>query len=390
MNNKHLAYALQIFLFLPVCEEALATVLFPGTTEILTSSGFPSSADGSGMDCEVAPPPLLGTCGTDSQGKYFGVRATANFGFARGESKAYQYYEIEVDGGDGAETALHAQISGKAEFNGFVAVAGGGFVKGALTLKVVDLGPIDDVYADGGKTIHKKVLSSHEIRGVAFTGPSMEITVEGGAPYIGVGGSPGFSYKIALQTERVRDKEEFGINVLLIRGHKYWIVFESEAKAKKDAVNGLAVAQFMLGDDRVPDLIDPQQWLDGINDLLNTGVPTIAQKLSDMKEEKNAGIFSIFETPQVLGFARDFTSAQQILASSGLPTSFSEIVKTRLKKSTVDDEFLANPGAEIQELLVTLETDQVEILRHHTDLLMQIIELENTPLGQRPDFPKNK
>ena len=350
-----------------------APVLEPGATLILTETNLPVPADGTGEDCKFL---LLGTCQIDSDGQQFGVRTTARASFSRGQGTAFQFYDFAVDNGDGSETALLSQISGKAIFNGFIALVGGGQVNGSLKLKVVDLGPTEAKYPDSGLVVHEELLASHQLMGQAVTGTDMSITVEGGAPYIGVGGSPGFKFNVTLQKEIVRDNINFGIHVLLIRGHSYRLQFETNALAKKGAVAGLSIAQFMLGDDRAPDMLDPQNWLDGVNNLLNTSIPQITAKLSDLKEIGDDGIFGLFAKERVLAGARDFSNANQILKQSGLPTSFREIVENRLNRSGILEERIPNPGAEIKDLFITLQTDQVELLR-------EIIRLQLTPSGRR-------
>ena len=354
-------------------------MLKPGATLTITEANFPAPADGSGDDCEFI---LLGTCQIGSGGQLFGVRTTSMKSFSRGQGLAFQYYDIDVDSGDGSETALLSQISGKAIFNGFIALVGGGQVSGSLKLKVIDLGLTEAKDPDGGKVVHEELLASHQLKGQAVAGPTLSVTVEGGAPYIGVGGSPGFTFNAAFQKELVRDNIDFGIHVLLIRGHSYRLQFETNTLAKKGVVQGLSIAQFMLGDDRAPDILDPQHWIDGVNDLLDTSIPAIGSKLSDIKEG-NDGIFNLFEKERVLAGARGFSNANQILAQSGLPTSFTEIITNRLHRSGVLEERLPNPGAEIKDLFITLQTDQVELLREQDKLLREIIRLQLTPSGRR-------
>jgi hypothetical protein len=365
--------------------EAHADVLEPGKTLTLTSTGDPVPADGTDIDCAFIP--LLGpTCQTDSGGQYFGARTFAPLPFSRSQGTASQWYDIDIAGGNGLKTALLSQISGKATFNGFIALVGGGQVKGALTLEVIDLGPTDAKYPNGGKVVYKDVLANHQFKGTTSTGLNFGIKIEGGAPYIGAGAGPEFKFNVALKKELVRDNVEFGIHVLLIRGRSYRIKFKTNVLAKKGGIGGLAIAQFMLGDDRAPDMIDPNNWIDGINGLIDSTVPSIQARGMNL-QEKSDGIFGFFDKERILSGPRGATTAQQILSQLGLPTSFKEIVEKRLKRSGILEERIPNPGAEVNELFITLQTDQVEILNQHTVLLEHIIDLQNTPPGRRPSFP---
>ncbi len=372
-------------LFLCSSNAYAAGLLEPGKTLTLQSESMSVPADGTDASCVIFPiTSLTATCGTDQAGQQFGVRTTARGPFDRGQGSALQFYDFEIDEDDGSETPLFSQISGKANFNGFLAVVGGGQVKADLKLKVIDLGPTSDLYLDGGKVIHQKMLATHQLNGVAITGLNFGIKVEGGAPYIGLGAGPEFKFNITLQKELVRDKIDFGVHVLLRRGHKYRLQFETGVLAKKGVVPGLSIAQFKLGDDRAPNMLDPEHWLDGINDLISTTLPKIKPQPMRLLQEDDNGIFSFFAKKRRLSGAPGFTDSLDILKKlaqdAGLPTTFREIVEQRLAKSSFLEEGIASPGAEVKELFVTLETDQVELLK-------QIIDLLNTPTGGRQGFP---
>lgn len=374
-----------------------ATPVQPGTTVVLRSDMLNNPADGTDASCGIFPinlPAVTTTCGTDQMGQQFGVRAFASQSFNRGQGTASQFYEIDVDPGDGSETPLLAQISGKTNLNGFLALVGGGQVKGSLTFKVIDLGPSDNIDYTGGKVVHRETLSSHQLQGAAITGLNFGISVEGGAPYIGMGAQPEFKVNIMLQKELVRDTIDFGVHVLLLRGHTYRLQFDTSVLAKKEAVPGLSIAQFKLGDDRAPNMLDPENWLDGIDGIIDTRLPAITAQPVEILQERalKDNVFQIFNRQRRLlgtpGFANSLDFLNKRAAAAGLPTSLREIVVQRLNKSNLLTEGIAKPGTEIRELSVTLQTDQVEILRQHTELLNRIIDLQNTPQGRRPGFPR--
>lgn len=374
-----------------------ATPVQPGTTVVLRSDMLNNPADGTDASCGTFPiilPAVTTTCGTDQMGQQFGVRAFASQSFNRGQGTASQFYEIEVDPGDGSETPLLAQISGKTNLNGFLALVGGGQVKGSLTFKVIDLGPSDNIDYTGGKVVHRETLSSHQLQGAAITGLNFGISVEGGAPYIGMGAQPEFKVNITLQKELVRDTIDFGVHVLLLRGHTYRLQFDTSVLAKKEAVPGLSIAQFKLGDDRAPNMLDPENWLDGIDGIIDTRLPAIKAQPVEIRRERPAldNVFETFKRQRRLlgapGFANSLDFLNKRAAAAGLPTSLRQIVVQRLNKSNQLTEGIAKPGAEVRELSVTLQTDQVEILRQHTELLNRIIDLQNTPQGRRPGFPR--
>lgn len=375
--------------FLLFSNHLLAEVLSPGELYLLKTSNKAFSVDGSDAGCTTFRP-IYSFCNTDQDGAEFGSRTTALGNFARSTGQAMQFYIIEISGGSGEPTPLLTQISGKANFNGFMGLVGGGQTKATLDLNILDLGPTEDLYPDGGKLVHSQSLASHELNGSSATGPGLSIGLEGGAPYVGASIDPSIKFTVDLKKKVVRDSIDFGLQVLLIRGHQYQLQFEVKSLAKKSAVPGLAVSQFMFDADNVPpNLLKLENWFDGVKNLINTNLPNVLDSSPmDIAEDKGA-VWGLLDTPQRLNPINNRPGVA-LLAKLGLPTSFTQLIQQRMESSAllqIVEEGVAKPGAEVIELSVTLETDQVEILRKNTELLNQVVELLNTPQGKRENFP---
>lgn len=375
--------------FLLFTNHICAEVLKPGGQYLLKGNNQALSIDGSDSDCTTFRP-LYSFCKTDHNGVEFGARTTALSNFARSNGQAMQFYFIEIAGGSGEATPLLTQISGKANFNGFMGLVGGGQTKATLDLNIIDLGPVDNLYPDGGKLVHSKSLASHELTGSSATGPSLSIGVEGGAPYLGASVEPSIKFSVDLKKKIVRDSIDFALQVLLIRGHKYQLQFEVKTVAKKSAIPGLAVSQFMFDTDNVPpNLLKLENWFDGVVSLIDTKLPNLLDSSAVNITEEDGGIWSLFAKPRRLDPISNRPAAT-LLANLGLPTSFSQLVKKRMESSAllqIIEEGIPKPGAELIELSITLQTDQVEILRKNTELLNHVVELLNTPQGKREKFP---
>lgn len=378
-----------LFYILLFTNHLFAEVLKPGGLYLLKSSNKALSIDGSGSDCTTFRP-LYSLCNTDQGGAEFGARTTALSNFARSNGKAMQFYTIEISGSSGEATPLLTQISGKANFNGFMGLVGGGQTKATLDLNIIDLGPADNLYPDGGKLVDSKSLASHELTGSSATGPGLSIGLEGGAPYVGASIDPSIKFSVDLKKKIVRDTIDFGLQVLLIRGHQYQLQFEVKTLAKKSAVPGLAVSQFMFDTDNIPpNLLKLEYWFDGVKSLINTNLPNALDSSPVNITEEDGGIWNLFAKPRRLDPINN-RSGVGLLARLGLPTSFTQLIQQRMESSAllqIIEEGIPKPGAELVELSITLETDHVEILRKNTELLNHVVELLNTPQGKRENFP---
>ncbi|WP_417445625.1 hypothetical protein [Kangiella sp.] len=375
------------FLLFP--NHLFAEVLDSGGVYVLKSNAVSLSVDGTDAGCTTFRP-IHSTCNYDKDGAEFGARTVALGNFARSNGQAMQFYLIELSEGSGEATPLLTQISGKANFNGFMGLVGGGQTKATLDLNIIDLGPKANLYPDGGKLIYSQSLASHELMGSSATGPGLSIGLEGGAPYVGASIDPSVKFTVDLKKKVVRDSIDFGLQVLLIRGHQYKLQFEVKTLAKKSAVPGLAVSQFMFNSDNVPpNLLKLENWFDGVKSLINTNLPNVLDSSPmDIAEDKG-GIWGLLDTPQRLNPINNRPGVS-LLSRLGLPTSFTQLIKQRMESSAllqIIEEGVSKPGAELLELTLIVETDQVELLRQQTELLNQIVELLNTPQGRRDNFP---
>lgn len=414
MNYRSLVLLLSMWVLAlalrPATSEAMR-IIEPGDTLVVKTEGDGDNADGRGEDCVVF---LLGTCQTDPTGDRFGVRTTASTTFNRGQGKVFQYYDFDVDDSTNIGTALLTQISGSAKLNGFMALVGGGQTNASLALKIIDLGPTLAQDPGGGKVIHKETLASHSLQGVAITGLNFGLKVEGGAPYLGAGAGPELKFNVTLNKKVVRDSLDFGFSTVLIRGHSYRLQFELSTLSKKGAVTGTAISQFKLGGP-VTDMLNTENWLQGIKDTIKADLPNLKAEVMSLnplgstsfsfpkmdinQDDDDDGIFSRFADKRALAGANigisglkqnyiaNFADTKAFLLAraedAGLPTSFQEIVEKRFSNGALNnvlEEGIEKAGVEVLELSVTMQEDQVELLR-------EIIQLLKTPQGRRPGFP---
>lgn len=385
---RHVLYSLacagSIF-FMVASGSQAAALLEPGQTISLTTREAPIAADLVGEDCFVF---LVATCQTDTGaigpvGDPFGARAasTGHTPFSRAEGTVFQTYEFDVDASDRFGTILLAQIHGTAKLRGFMAQLAGGRSQVSLTLKIEDLGPTTIVPVSDAKVILDKSLTKHELEGTVLTGVGFAVKVEGGAPYIGIGGGPELGVNIQLKKKIIRETVDFGVQALLTRGHSYRLRFQLDVLAKVGALGGISIAQFQQFGGPVMDLLDSENWLSSLTRRVNAGLPNIKPEVMHQRE---GGL--LFDKDRTIDGARDFINTAGIMSkradASGLPKSFVEIVNKRFRARTPSEreEGINSAGAQVDDLFVTLQDDQVALLH-------EIIDLLKTPLGRRLGFP---
>ena len=406
MNYRILALSICIFLLVSALRppsSAAFKVLQPGGTLVIKTASDGDNADGRGESCIRF---LLGTCETDPAGDRFGILTTATTPFNRGQGTVSQYYDFEVDNAGDFGTALLTQISGSAKLNGFMAMVGGGQTEASLALKVLDLGPTLVPDVDGGKVIHSETLANHSLQGVAVTGLDFGIKVEGGAPYLGAGAGPEIKFNVNLVKNVVRDNLDFGFSTVLIRGHSYRLQFELSTLAKKGASTGTAISQFKLGGP-VIDMLNTQHWLQGLKDTINADLPNMKSETMVLKSDgptwfqfpdlhimRGVGWFdnrylesrNIYISGFKQNYLPDFADTNGFLQAralgAGLPTSFQDLVEKRFNERAVGnavEEGIERPGVEVLGLRVTMQDDQVAMLK-------EIINLLHSPPGNRGGF----
>lgn len=367
----------------------------PDNTLTLKSAAMPNAADGSGDDCFLFPfGNLSAICTADSSGHRIGVRASAINSFNRGQAMTFQYYEFEVDDSDGAfNTILTAQVSGTGAFNGFLAQVSGGIAEASAIVRVIDMGETAILGVAEPKLIREETLSSHRLEGSAEIGVGFSVGPQGGAAFIGGHVSVGLDVAVNAQKEVVRDSLDFGLQVLVQRGHTYRVYFEATATAKRGAMNGLSIAQFQFGNE-ITDVLGIDNWLIGLTDTVSVGLPSLKAETMRIYQGFPFNWFAqkrmrVAEMVDSEGNSTPLTSSavwfQNVAASSGLPTSFNDIVAQRFNKAAPDsvEEVIQFPGLTVDTLEVMLEPDHVEIAADQTNRINEAIRLLLTPQGQR-------
>ena len=260
--------ALVFLLDLPCVAQAVPT-LRPGETHLFTD---PDGVDGDCTESEVLLLAYGAACGVASPPSTpLSGFVEASRRFRRASYEVFQYNEFTVDATSRPGSLLLAQVSGKAFVRGFLAIVGVGQTSSDVVLKLLDV--TND--PDNGEVVKAHTISRSELEGSFDPGLGLDLKVEGGAPYIGVGGGNKIDFKIKASKKLVRANVDFGFDTLLRRGHTYRLQLESKGFAKMGAMPGLAVASFGSLLDTIPNVIDRTWWLDALGPVELPRIPII-------------------------------------------------------------------------------------------------------------------
>ena len=279
--------------------------------------------------------------------------------FRRAAAAFFQFNDIEVDPGNRPDTLLMAQVSGAIDVRGFLVLVGMGQVEAKIVAKVLDV--TDD--PDNGMVIKTHTIAKYEEQASFSALSGANISVEGGAPYIGV--SPGslFNFSLEMKKQLVRDTLGFGFDVLVRRGHVYRVQLELESTAKCGSVCALAVARFSSVSEQVlpPRLVDPELWsaalgLDAIR-LPNFKIGDGGFKLFKDAVEKTCNDSN----------GDGDCATLELLGTFGFPTTLGGVADRIVGEmgfgpGGASDEALGFPGVDVTRLSFTVEEDKIEAI----------------------------
>lgn len=212
------------------------------------------------------------------------------------ETEIYEYvgFEVNADDDDSEGTALRAQVTGRVDIRGWLALVGYGRVKARVFVELEDVSFQDE---NGNNTglgadypryvVHREQLANYELRGTLGLGLSGSAKVEAGsltAAEGGVGLTVSIDLPLGLQV--VRDSLQFGFLATVQRGHSYRVRLTLASRAGQrlgigwaafGAAQGSLASSNTAGDSEAPvDLLDPDVWLDTLTlPFLDRGLPDL-------------------------------------------------------------------------------------------------------------------
>ncbi len=146
------------------------------------------------------------------------------------------------------ETPLRAQVSGQFDLRGYLALLGVGQIKAVVSLSVEDLGHIDgdDPHSlDPGEPVAGKRLFERELTASFDPSLGMSFGLQGGSDFEGMSTGVDSTFGVNMQKLNILETNlDFGLDVLLRRGHRYRFVLALDASA------GMHAAGLGLGDEQ--------------------------------------------------------------------------------------------------------------------------------------------
>ncbi len=286
------------------------------------------------------------------------------------------------------DSLLRVRISGTVDVAGFQQLVGLGQVRTKVTADVIDLG--DDLESDADdRVIDSETLATYEL--VEGFEPSVGAGVAidvGSATAAQAGVDIGFGMNLPLGLRVIRDRGNFGFEVLLRRGRTYRLRVASNSRAKLSVGAGLATAGFLspdgvLGAADPNTLFDPQFWLDTtglpIKDLTIPDVQAAGFKLFTFPEISfdppavDPGVIASINPPKFtllpatdVAVPDTFPSAHQVLAALNLPPDIGNLLLTSLLgfgKTFAKEEGILGQGVEVSNLSLRIQEDVREQAR---------------------------
>jgi len=133
---------------------------------------------------------------------------------SRGTAEILRFNDFVFDSTWDSETVLAARISGTVDVRGFLLLIGVGQAKVEVVAELLDI-----TDPDHAMVVNCKTLSKHEVMSSLDPEVKVDLKIEGGAPYLGGGLGVGTGNLIHFELMKVRDSVDFGLDVMLRRGH---------------------------------------------------------------------------------------------------------------------------------------------------------------------------
>jgi hypothetical protein len=325
--------------------------------------------------------------------------------------QVHQYNEFTIPAAAGAEPAgdvLLAEVSGVVKLGGVLAMIGAGRTKSSYVVDVMDVTDGEE----NATVVASQLLGIDELMGTILnTSLGVTVDIEGGFPYLGASGAFNLGIQLPIQIKRVDSTYEFGIHALLERGRIYRVKVSVNGALDVEVGAGLGFVLFPAipnGDlisDQLPQLLDPQMWIDlmpfrslaganvcgleipdfnidGVKDLLpnldfdlpelDFEFPRLSVNIGDpigrltFTNGFDADILSptnipILDYQQAIDLASD---PQELLTQVGLPSDalglFDCFLDIASGENMVLNDILPQIGIEVTELGVTVDDDRIE------------------------------
>ncbi len=179
---------------------------------------------------------------------------------ARGSCVVAEYNDFSI-AGDGFDSALLTQISGRVEANGFIGLVGMGQIKSEVLVEVVDRGDDLDVEDDDVILMTHPVFVHELLQGIdagVGIGGSLDL---GSLTALQGGIELGVDFGIPLGAKVIREKTDFGFQVLLQRGRSYRVRTVAQVNFKLGVAGGFAIGSFHSNRATLENLFQPEYWL---------------------------------------------------------------------------------------------------------------------------------
>lgn len=305
---------------------------------------------------------------------------------SRAITEVHQINEFTIPDPGNTGHALHAQISGSAFIGVFFGLLGVGQAGYSVTVEVIDV-------TNGEHHLVKSVtIDERQFKSDLAVSASLSGAIQAGGIFAGGEASIGIGVSIPASMELVRATKDFGLDVLVQRGHTYQVMLKLEAEARNTLFGTYAIVAF-------PD----------VNDLLVGGFPSFfsPDTVIDLVDE----IIPANELPNIpfvlgLGYFSPLTgdfidSTNDLLDDIGIPTSLGGLAESIF--APVETELFLNPGERgvfLTQLSVLVQQDELEILQqlilanadaieNNRVILCDVERLLHTPQGQRESDCEN-
>lgn len=365
---------------------------FPAPGGVVTADEVDGESDFFPFGIAVVPFPTFASDNLNTGVPLAGA-VFASGALSRAITEVHQINEFTIPDPGNTGHALKAQISGSAFIGVFLGLLGTGQAGYSVTVEVIDV-------TNGEHHLVKSMtIDERQFKSELGVSASLSGAIQAGGIFAGGEASIGLGVSIPASMELVRATKDFGLDVLVQRGHTYQVMLKLEAEARNTLFGTYAIVAF-------PD----------VNDLLVGGFPSFfsPDTVIDLVDE----IIPANELPNIpfvfgLGYFSPLTgnfidSTNDLLDDIGIPTSLSGLADSIF--APVETELFLNPGERgvfLTQLSVLIQQDELEILENKLDTVVELIlanaeaiennrivlcdveRLLHTPQGQRESDCEN-
>ncbi len=392
---------------------AAATVM-PGKVLLLgAADGVGSGSDISDVrGAEPGTAQLLGTGSPLSDPLKSFVCANRRLSRATGEVFRFDDFVVDAEWNSAGglialpeATALSGRVTGTVDVRGFLVMIGVGQATEEVVVELLDITGLDPAAPDvlqRAIVVGSQTLSKHELVGALNPGVDLEMTVEGGAAYVGAGVGATAGNQMNFELLKVADNVDFGLDVMVRRGHVYRLIVKNKTEGILTAAGtgvgqagGKAIASFhdpvVDPSAGAPNLLKAHmnRLLSISNDQLQIPVNLVAMQNVPLEfsvvmnnlppglSADNFDLLSVLSDPRLFrgssakseniidllgtNFLPNLAGSRVPLSLIGLTTEFFDVGDQALVEEQSFKQGLNEPGVKVSRLAVSIEQDQAEL-----------------------------